>query len=141
MKLYAGRRRRIATSIGAVVLALALVPVLAQGFKSGTYSGDTSQGQSLQLKVNKAKTKVTVVFFEFVAPPCGGMGGLQYAGLTGKLRNSGKFRVLSPADGYYGYVKGKFEHHSADGTALYHYDPSGCNSGEVTWTAERSSPD
>ena len=87
--------------------------------------------------MNKKKTKVNVVFFEFNAPPCGGTGGLQYAGLEGKIKKSGKFNVPSPGDGFYGYVKGKFKGKSAEGTALYHFDKFGCDSGEVTWTAER----
>jgi hypothetical protein len=90
-----------------LVLAIAIAPASA-GFKSGTYSGKTSQDANLSLSVNKSKTKVNVVFFEFIAPPCGGPGGPQYAGLEGKLKKSGKFNVPSPGDGFYGYVKGKF---------------------------------
>jgi hypothetical protein len=139
----AGDTARRARRIGGVTEAAAVLglgvftaPGLG-GFKSGTYSGATSQGLNLQLKVNSAKTKMTVVFFEFSAPPCGGKGGLQYAGLKAKIRSDGTFKAKSPADGYYGYVKGRFHGRYADGRALYHYDPSGCNSGDVTWSAEK----
>ncbi len=87
--------------------------------------------------MNKAKKKVNVIFFEFNAPPCGGPGGTQYAGLEAKIKKSGKFKALSPGEGFYGYVKGKFKGKSAEGTAYYHFDEFGCDSGEVTWTAER----
>jgi hypothetical protein len=134
----ARRARRIGgATVAAAVLALVLTAPGLAGFKSGNYSGTTSQGKSLGLKVNSAKTKVTVVYFEFSAPPCGGKGGLQYAGLKAKIRSDGTFKAKSPADGYYGYVKGRFHGRYADGRALYHYDPSGCNSGDVTWSAEK----
>ncbi|MDX6587847.1 MAG: hypothetical protein QOI31_2320 [Solirubrobacterales bacterium] len=131
------RRKGAALVIAAlVVLAVAISPAIA-GFKSGTYSGKTSQDANLQLSVNKSKTKVNVVFFEFIAPPCGGPGGTQYAGLEGKIKDSGKFNVPSPGDGFYGYVKGKFKGKSAEGTALYHFDAQGCDSGIVDWTAKK----
>jgi hypothetical protein len=117
---------------------LLAIPALALGgFSRGAYTGATSQGEGLSLSVNKKKTKVTVVFFEFDAPPCGGPGGLQYAGLTDKIKPSGKFNVPSPGDGFYGYVKGKFDGRKAAGTALYHFDSAGCDSGVVDWEAEK----
>jgi hypothetical protein len=137
-------RRRNATSILALAVVLSLVvavPVLA--FKSGTYSGTTSQEDTagdpkpLQLKVNRQKSKVTIVFFELEAPPCGGTGGLQYAGGKTAIRASGKFKWVNEP---YGYVKGQFQHNEASGTALYEFAGAGCNSGEITWTAERTSP-
>jgi hypothetical protein len=132
------RRRTRLVAATLLVVAIAITPALA-GFKSGTYSGTTSQaGQNLQLSVNKAKTKVIVVFFEFDAPPCGGMGGLQYAGLEAKIKKSGKFKALSPGDGFYGFVKGKFKGSKASGTAKYHWEEQGCDAGDVTWTAEKA---
>ena len=137
------RRRRLPRLGRAVLVAtiaaglLVATPGVA-GFKSGTYSGTTSQpGQHLQLKVNKRKTRVTVVFFELDAPPCGGKGGLQYAGLTTKIKKSGKFNAPSPGDGFYGFVKGKFKGKRASGTAKYKVKASGCDAGDVTWTAEK----
>ena len=139
------KRRPFAAAAVVVALAaglMAATPGLA-GFKSGTYTGTTSQNDEggfphdLMLKVNRAKTKVNVVFFEFEADPCKGIGGLQYAGLTARIKRSGRFEALSPADGFYGYVKGQFQGGNASGTALYHYDASGCNSGVVNWTAAK----
>jgi len=139
-------RRSLVTAGAAVLLVMGLI-VAAPGlaFKSGTYSGTTSQDDeggdphNLQLKVNRKKTRVTVVFFELEADPCKGTGGLQYAGLKAKIKDSGKFKALSPGDGFYGYVKGKFQGRQAEGTALYEVEASGCDSGEVTWEAEKGS--
>jgi hypothetical protein len=141
------RRRSVALAGVVVVLAAGLImatPGLA-GFKSGNYTGTTSQNDEggfphdLALQVNRAKTKVTVVFFELEADPCKGVGGLQYAGLTARIRSTGKFKALSPGDGFYGYVKGKFDGRRAEGTAIYNPEGTGCDSGEVTWTARKSS--
>ena len=131
--------------IGVMAAALILATPGLAGFKSGTYTGTTSQDDEggdphdLMLQVNKKRTKVSVVFFELEADPCKGMGGLQYAGLSAKIKPSGKFNALSPADGFYGYVKGKFDGSKAAGTARYHFDESGCESGVVDWTARKSS--
>jgi len=138
VKQGSGRVTRAACGL-AVVAALGLgvwvTPGVA-GFKSGIYSGTSSQpDQHLQLKVNRAKTKITVVFFELDAPPCGGLGGLQYAGLKAHLRSNGKFKALSPGDGFYGYVKGRVHGAQGDGTARYHADASGCETGVLTWEA------
>jgi hypothetical protein len=111
--------------IGAMAAGLVLATPGFAGFKPGTYT--------------KKRTKVNVVFFEFDAPPCGGMGGLQYAGLQAKIKPSGKFNAPSPGDGFYGYVKGKFNGRKASGTARYHFDASGCESGVVDWTAHKAS--
>ena len=110
------------------VIAIAITPALA-GFNPGAYVGTTSQGENLQLSVNKSKKRVNVIFFEFNAPPCGGPGGTQYAGLEAKIKKSGKFKALSPGEGFYGDVKGKFKGKSAEGTAYYHFDEFGCDSG------------
>jgi hypothetical protein len=115
----------------------------ANAFKQGTYTGTTSQvdgvGQPLNvgMKVPKSKAKVLIGYFEFVAPPCGdGMPpGVQMAGEFARLRASGKFKFEDEFG--YGYVKGQFEHRNASGTARYTFGPRGCDSGVVTWTAER----
>jgi hypothetical protein len=134
------RRRTmlLGAALASVAVLVMAAPALA-GFKPGTYSGTTSQAENVQLLVNKKKTKVTVVFFEFNAPPCGGAGGTQYAGLTTKIKPSGRFNAPSPGDGFYGYVKGKFDGKKASGTALYHFDKLGCDSGVVDWTAKKQS--
>ncbi len=149
MKATAERARtrwikRAIVPIGVLVAALALgVAPGFGGFQSGLYTGTTSQDDEggdphdLQLQVNKKRNKVSVVFFEFEADPCKGTGGLQYAGLKAPIRDNGKFKALSPGDGFYGYVKGRFHGQIADGTARYHYDPSGCESGVVNWTADK----
>ena len=117
--------------VGLLMLAIAVVPSLA-GFRTGIYPGTTSQATNLSLQVMKKK-KVNVVFFELLSPPCAG----QYAGLEAKLRKNGKFKALSPADGLYGYVKGKVNGNKASGTARYTHPELPCDSGEVTWTAEK----
>ncbi len=141
-----GTRRawRAIIPVGVVLVALSLSAAPAHGgFTYGTFSGTTSQDDeagdphNLQLNVNRKKTKVTVVFFELEADPCKGTGGLQYAGLTAPIRDNGKFKALSPANGFYGYVKGRFHGQMADGTARYHHDPTGCESGVVNWTARK----
>ncbi len=122
---------------GLALFAAGLVSLsigISSGFGSwqtGAYPGDTSQGANMALDVKKKK--VNVVFFETIAPPCAG----QYAGLEAKIKKSGKFKALSPGDGFYGYVKGKIKGKKAEGTALYHWDAMGCDSGVVTWTAEK----
>jgi hypothetical protein len=122
--------------VAATLLVLAIaIPTALAGFKSGTYVGTTSQGANLQLSVSKSKKKVNVIFFEFIVPPCS--PGTQFAGLEAKIKDSGKFKALSPGDGFYGYVKGRFKGRSAEGTAYYHFDKFGCDSGILTWTAER----
>jgi hypothetical protein len=136
--------RSLVPAGAAVLLVMGLI-VAAPGlaFKSGTYSGTTSQDDEggdphdLQLKVNRKKTRVTVVFFELEADPCKGTGGLQYAGLKAKIRDDGTFKAKSPADGFYGYVKGRLHGRVADGKARYHFDASGCESGIVTWEAHK----
>ena len=133
-----GRTRRSAGA-GLVVCAVIAAGIWAApspaGFSSGTYSGDTSQpNNSIQLNVNRKKTKMTVVFFEYDAPPC---AEGQYAGLQAKVRDNGKFRALSPADGFYGFVKGRFHGRIADGTARWHFDAQGCDTGVVNWEAEK----
>ena len=124
-----------------VVGALALAAPGLAGFKSGQYVGTTSQddeaGQpkNVGLQVPKNKGKVNIVYFEFVAPPCGqGSGGLQFAGKSTKLVN-GRFKFVDEFG--YGYVKGKFEAGRAHGTARYTYEAQGCDSGVVDWTAKK----
>jgi hypothetical protein len=125
--------------VAAMVVAAPAVPSV----KAGTYSGTTSQKDEvgdalpLQLQVNKKKKKVSVIFFELSAPPCGGgMGTLQYAGLVTKLKKNGTFKAkFAP----YGYVKGKFKGKKAKGTARYEVHQNGvdCDSGVISWTAKR----
>jgi hypothetical protein len=140
------RSVRIGTALAALALAAVLVaatPGLA-GFKSGKYTGKTSQDDEggnphdLALKVNRKKTRVSVIYFELEADPCKGTGGLQYAGLKAKIKRSGKFKALSPGDGFYGYVKGKFKGKRASGTAVYNPEGTGCDSGIVEWKARKS---
>lgn len=135
--------------LGAVALALAITGALGlatpgvAGFKSGQYVGTTSQddeaGQpkNVGLQVPKNKGKVNIVYFEFVAPPCGtggSGGGLQFAGKSTKLVN-GKFKFVDEFG--YGYVKGKFEAGRAHGTARYTFEQQGCDSGVVDWNAKK----
>ena len=140
------RSVRIGMALASLMLAASLVIVApgTAGFKSGNYSGTTSQDDeggdphNLALTVNRKKTRVSVIFFELEADPCKGTGGLQYAGLKAKIKRSGKFKALSPGDGFYGYVKGKFKGRRASGTALYNPEGTGCDSGVVEWKAKKS---
>lgn len=135
----AGHRRRRAvpgrvmlSTIAAVALLGVIPGAAAADWKSGTYSDTTSQGKTFSLDVTQKKVNVT--FFGFTAPPCGGEGGLQFAGLQAKIKSTGRFKAVF---GDYGYVKGRLKGRNASGTALYHFDSEGCNSGEVTWTAHK----
>ena len=136
-------RRRVLLP-GAIVAALFTLAFAAPGmagFKSGQYVGTTSQddqvGQPLNvgLQVPKSKRKVKIVYFEFVAPPCG--PNLQFAGEVAKLRRPGRFKFVDEFG--YGYIKGKFEGRKATGTARYTFEPNGCDSGVVEWKAKKSS--
>ncbi len=140
MRLTRGGRRRIVRAglaLGAVGLSVVVLAGsgLASSKAASYFPGTTSQGKGLQLQVSKKK--VIVNYFQFTAPPCGGVGGLQFAGLEAKRKDNGKFKALSPADGYYGFVKGKVVGRRASGTAHYQFPEQGCDSGEVTWTAEK----
>jgi len=136
MKRHGRRLGGIATGVVAsAVLITALVPgALGRGtvkFSAGSYSGHSNQKDEvgdplpLQLSVSKNKKRVTVVFFELSAPPCGGggMGTLQYAGLRAHISN-GAFKAKADP---YGYVRGKFSGRKATGTALYEVHQMGVN--------------
>jgi hypothetical protein len=126
----------------AAAVAVSAVPSTASKLsttpiKAGQFSGKTSQGLHMALKVNSRKRTLQVVFFELKAPPCGApeQGGLQYAGLQAKVNRIGHFKALSPGNGFYGYVEGDLHRNKASGTAVYHVASRGCNSGTVTWHA------
>jgi hypothetical protein len=133
------------TSALAATLALASPTSASFDFASGPFSGKTSQRDQagnylpLQLNVSKNKKRVTVVFFELSAPPCGGggMGTLQYAGLTARIKPDGSF--IAKQDPY-GSVKGNLDGRVAKGTARYRVSQGGvaCDSGRVTWRARKS---
>lgn len=137
------RRVGIAVVSAIVAVGLVFVPTGLGGFKSGTYTGNSEQpdNNGLMLDVKKNKKKVNIVFFEFsddlIAPCGGGPGGTQFAGHTTKLKRSGKFKWVDEFG--YGYVKGKFKGRKATGTARYTFEPNGCDSGVVEWTARKSS--
>ena len=139
MSLNRNGRSRIALgAVGACAVLVALVAASAFGFKHGTYQGTTSQmdgggdPQPLMLDVNRKKTKVNIVFFEFSGPGCA--PGTQVAGEKTAVRASGKFKW---EDEFYGFIKGQFQHNEAEGTAELGGGP--CDSGPITWTAERTS--
>jgi hypothetical protein len=137
------RRLGAAIAIGALVAVLALATSGLGAFKSGTYTGNSEQpdNNGLMLEVKKNKKKVNIVFFEFsddLITPCGGgPGGTQFAGHTTRLKKSGKFNWVDEFG--YGYVRGKFKGRRATGTARYTFEPNGCDSGVVEWTARKSS--
>ena len=136
-----GRKRvlRGGLTLAAVALlaaALAVGPSLASSKATAYYPGTTSQpGKTMQLQVEKHK--VIVNFFQFSSPPCGGPGGTQYAGISSKLKPNGKFKAPSPGGTGNGFVKGKVKGKNASGTAHHTLPESGCDSGEVTWTAHK----
>jgi hypothetical protein len=146
MRFFGSGRSRsvllVAVAVAVLVLCVGVSPSFA--FKSGAYSGTSAQQdqvgdpEHLALKVNKAKTKVQVIFFELYCP---GLPGLQYAGLSAHLSPTGTFKALSPGDGFYGYVKGKFSGRRATGTVTYD-NTTGCvipaddaMPHEMKWTA------
>lgn len=135
------RERRNLIAMGAAAACAVLLGLLAAtalAFKSGTYQGTTSQmdgggdPQPLMLDVNRKKNKVNIVFFEFSGPGCA--PGTQVAGERTAVRASGKFKW---SDDFYGFIKGQFQHNEAEGTAELGGGP--CDSGPITWTAERTS--
>jgi hypothetical protein len=136
-------RRRFGTAIACGVIAAALTlaaPGLA-GFKSGTYSGTTSQLDSggdpypLLLEVNRKKTKVRgFVEGDRGESPCD--PPIEFHVDT-KVKPSGKFNHVDEFG--YGYVKGKFEGKKASGTARFTFEPNGCDSGVITWDGRKSS--
>ncbi len=124
--------------VAAAALAIAVVPALA-GFKSGTYSGTTSQLDSggdpypLLLEVNRKKTKVRgFVEGDRGEAPCDAFFEWQ---VQAKVKPSGKFNDV---DEVYGYVKGKFDGKKVSGTARFTFEPLGCDSGVVTWEGRRT---
>jgi hypothetical protein len=68
---------------------------------------------------------VNVVYFDFEDPCVTPMPVLpepSHAGISGEIKKGkkkAKFKALSPADGYYGWVKGTLKGKNADGTAAY----------------------
>lgn len=147
MRSEFGGRSRLAAAALTLAIAGAMAVATAGAaefkFKSGQYAGTTSQddeaGQpkNVGLRVPKNRKRVNIVYFEFVAPPCGtggAAGGLQFAGKKTKLVN-GKFKFVDEFG--YGYVKGKFEAGRAHGTARYRFEQQGCDSGVVEWRAKK----
>ncbi len=145
MRIKGSRRSRLALTglVPAAMAALCLVAAPSMGaIKSGTYQGTSNQVDSvgdpkpLMLSVNKKKTKVSIVFFEFTGPTC--PPTIQYAGETTRLKPSGKFQWIDEFG--YGFIKGKFNGNKATGTMLYAGPPpTSCNTGpDVTWEASRT---
>jgi hypothetical protein len=132
--------RQRAVAIGAAgVMLVGLAAPASAGFKSGSYSGETTQLDSvgdpypLLLNVNQKKTKVTgFVEGDRGEPPCSAPFEWQ---VDAKLKESGRF---ADKDEVYGYVKGKFEGKKASGTARFIYEPNGCDSGVIDWAAKKN---
>jgi hypothetical protein len=135
-------RVTLAVVLSAAALSLVFAGVGPAKVKKGTYTGTTSQGQGIQLEVTKKQA--TVVFIDFQDPCRPPEGQPSYAGISGELKKKGrkkkKFKAKSPADGYYGYVKGTLKGKKAEGTAVYAppSDPIECGV-SVRWTAEHVS--
>jgi hypothetical protein len=139
--------RKGSTRIGATLASLALAALLVAAspglaaFKSGTYTGKTSQDDlagdpyPLMMEVKRSKKKLQIAFFEYNAPPCGqgefGVGG------TARIKRSGKFKYVDEFG--YGYIKGKFKGRRASGTLRYHAPATTCDTGVLDWTAKKSS--
>lgn len=125
MRFFGSGRPRSAwasvIAVAALALCLGVSPSFA-GFQSGAYNGTTERldqngdPDHLSLKVNKAKTRVQVIYFELYCP---GLPGLQWAGLSAVIKPNATFKALSPGHGFYGYVKGKFSGKRATGIVTY----------------------
>lgn len=133
-------RRAIAAGT-AVVLVVGGMMTATSGVasvKSGSYVGTTSQvdqgAQPLNVgfQIPKSKSKVKIIYFEFLNIGCGKV--TQTAGVRAKLKASGRFNYAD-ADPVFqdGYIKGRFDGRNASGTAEF---PSRCP-GVITWTAKR----
>jgi hypothetical protein len=164
MTTISSTSRRTATLLLAF-LALASMVLLLLGadegqakkkkkvFKTGTYTGTTTQGQPIQLDIKKKEA--TLVFVD-VNPPCfrptpgiGGHSQPSFAGLTGEMKvkeigkiafgeghkRVGGFDIELPGDRgvLFGYVKGK----KAEGFATDEYP--GCPY-DFDWEASRTGP-
>jgi hypothetical protein len=92
------------------------------------------------------RKKAGLVYFDFYRPSCV-YPCMQpsWAGLQGKIHKKGKkgrkrgeFKVLSPGNGYYGYVTGTVKGKRAHGSA--YYDPNGYDPElpplPISWTAK-----
>ncbi len=133
-----GKRQRAAAIGAAGVMLVSLAAPASAGFKSGFYSGETSQLDSagdpypVLLNVNKKKTKVTgFVEGDRGESPC--HPPIEWH-VDAKLNGRGKF---ADKDEVYGYVKGKFEGRRASGTARFIFEPNGCDSGVIDWEAKK----
>jgi hypothetical protein len=141
MRFYGSERSRAILACAIGIAAVAACVAASPGFasiKSGYYDGKSSQTdqigdpEHLSLRVNKSKTTVTVIYFELYCP---GLPGLQYAGLSGPIKPNGDFKALSPGNGFYGKVRGRFSGKKATGTVTYD-NTTGCDIGpDVTWSA------
>lgn len=135
-------RRSILRVLAVVVAVAAISAVVADGalakkrlpYKSGSYTGMTSQGEPIGLSVKKRK--VTVVYVD-LRPPCyvpdPFLPPLSWAGLTGKIKvkkvgaiafgkgrkRVGYFEVDAPGDS--GFVLGWLKGRRAEGVAEHDY--------------------
>ncbi|MGI9021153.1 MAG: hypothetical protein ACR2G3_10635 [Solirubrobacterales bacterium] len=125
------------STIAAVALLGAIPGAAAADWRSGTYTGTTSQGKTLQLDVTQRRVNIT--FFGYVAPPCGGAGGVQFAGVKARIGSTGRFKYQEPY--YGGFIKGRLQGRRVEGTAAYYFSnaTTSCDSGIVTWTGKRVS--
>ena len=139
-------RRAFAIVAAAAALTLLLADVGAAKWKNGTYTGTSEQPQNNALQLDIKKKQVTVVFFEFYDPSCTyPCMQPQWAGLSGTIKKKGKkgkFKVLSPGNGYYGYVEGTVKGKKAKGSVYYAkngYDPE-LPPLPKNWEAKRTGP-
>ncbi len=135
------KRVGLAVACAVVVVGLVFAPAGLGAFKSGTYTGKTSQDDlggdpyPLMMEVKKSKKKLQIAFFEYNAPPCG--QGEFGVGQIVKIKRTGKFKYVDEFG--YGYIKGKFKGRKASGTLRYHAPTTTCDTGVLDWTARKSS--
>jgi hypothetical protein len=127
-------KRAIATVLAMALLIGGGAGVASAGkakFKTGTYSGTTSQNRLIMFQVTKKKVKYISTGF---TAPCG--MNTETSGHSGKINKKGKFTAKTRVGGKVTHVfKGKLKGKKASGTFRFTYGP--CDTGVIKWNAKK----
>lgn len=130
---------RTIAAIGCVVALVTLLAVstAGAGYKTGHYSGETSQGESIGFKAKKAAVK-DFSFTVMIRCEDGNVFSLDNSGAEAPTKNKGKFRAVFTGDATT-VVKGKLKRKRAAGTIESEgTSPSGAScSARTDWSAAR----
>lgn len=122
--------KRVSIGLLSAVVLLAGAEAGLASFKTGSYSGTTSQKKLILFEAKKKK--VTALTTGFTAP-CG-MNTESSFHSPAKINKKG---VFTYNDGYGWVVKGKLKGSKATGTMRFNY--GACDTGKLTWKAKRAS--